>query len=68
MVASRPSQREAHVPAAQLRVVLDVLDVRLVGDRPFEVRGDELVRVLELERFGRDAQVHCTSVRAARSA
>ena len=40
--------REAHVPATQLGVVLDVLDVRLGRDRPFEVRADELVRALEL--------------------
>ena len=36
--------REAHVPATQLGVVLDSLDVRLRRDRTFEVRGDELVR------------------------
>jgi hypothetical protein len=40
----------------------------IVGDRPFEVRGDEGVRVFETLRFGVHAQVHCTSARAARSA
>ena len=53
--------REPHVPPAQLGVVLDDLNVRLVGDRPFEVRGDESVRVFETLRLGVHAQVHCTS-------
>jgi hypothetical protein len=39
--------REAHVPAAQLRVVLDGLDVRLRRDRTLEMGRDERVRLFE---------------------
>ena len=48
MVASRRVAREAHVPAAQLGVVLDDLDVLLGRDRALEVSGDELVRGLDV--------------------
>ena len=68
---------EPHVPAPQLRVVLDGLDIGLARDRALEVRGDELVGTRELlvevdvarrARWIHDAQVHCTSSRAGRSA
>ena len=38
-----PVATEAHVPARDLRVVLDRLHERLARDRPFEVRGDQVV-------------------------
>src|SRR5829696_164900 len=52
--------REAHVPAAQRRVVLDGLDVRLRRDRTLEVGRDERVRLFE-------GYLHLTGARAVRS-
>ena len=58
---------ESHVPAAQLRVVLDVLDVLGRGNGPFEVPGDELVGVLDLHATCPTCYVHSSGARAPRS-